>query len=249
MKSLSIALLVLGVGAGALPLRAASIAIINPSFEADTLACAPGCSTTNSITGWTGSSPGSSGFAYGVYKPGTVSYAGGVPNGVNVAYLLEDGPSVSIAQTLTANLLANDTYTLTFDVGLRSDTGVFAPGLGCYGFNILLEAGGNVLNSFLNSHGTSCGLVSTGSFTQLSVIYTSGAAPVGLGSPLQIVLTANGSGSAFEPGEIDFDQIALSDSTVAPVGPVSNAPEPEAFGVTLAGLLCLAWRATKRAKA
>ncbi len=222
-------------------LPAASIPINNPSFEADVLTCAPGCSTDGSITGWTGTV--SAATRFGVYKPGTASYPLGVPDGVNVAYLLEDGPSVSISQTLSATVQANDTYTLDSFAGVRLDSGVFNPGLGCYGLSVSLEAGGVVLaadNNFLTSP-----CPKAGTFEALTLSYTSGAKPAQLGDPLQIVLTAGGSGSPFEPAEIDFDNLSLSDTLS---GPVSGVPEPAVAGTTaVAFLFCgLAFRRRTR---
>ncbi len=234
MKYVSFALFFCGL---ATCVSAGSITINNPSFEADVLTCAPGCSTNDSITGWTGTlSPATH---FGVYKPGTVSYPAGVPNGVNVAYLLEDGPSVSISQTLSATVQANDTYTLNSFAGVRLDSNVFNPGLGCYGLSVSLEAGGTVLaadNNFLNAP-----CPAAGTFEALTLSYTSGATPAQLGDPLEIVLTAGGSGSPFEPAEIDFDNLSLSDTLS---GPVSGAPEPASIGTMAAALaLCaLAFR-------
>ena len=54
--------------------------------------------------------------------------------------------------------------------------------------------------------------VHTGQFTKISFTYTSGANPAGLGAPLQILLSANGSGSPNEPAEVDFDAISVSDT-------------------------------------
>ncbi len=222
-------LLLLGGLATQLP--AANITINNPSFEADVLSCAPGCSTDDSLTDWTGTV--NSATHFGAYKPGTNSYPGGVPNGVNVAFLLEDGPSVSISQTLSATVQANDTYTLSLDAGLRNDTNVYNPGLGCYGASAALEAGGTILASY-----TTCPAV-TGTFIPWTVTYSSGSNPAELGAPLEIVLTAIGSGSPYEPAEIDFDNLSLSD-TLGSGPPNAAAPEPASFvllGTGLAGLL------------
>ena len=194
---------------------AANIPIVNPNFDADVLNCSPGptCNTGGPISGWT-ESPTGSGVEYSASKVTTVSYPAGAPGGNQIAALVEDGPSANISQILTTNLKANDTYTLTFYVGLRADTTVFAPSFGCYGFNVSLLAGGNVLNSLLLADGNaSCSLVATGAFTRLSFTYTSGSNPVGLGSPLQIVLTAQGSGSNAEPAEIDFTEVTLTDTS------------------------------------
>ncbi len=194
---------------------AANIPIANPSFEIDIPVCVPAistCSTDDMITSWTGSQLTNANF--GVYIPGTESYPGGVPNGVNVAYLQELGNTETISQTLAAKLQANDTYTLTFYVGLRKDFMALPPALGCYGFNVTLLAGGHILNSFLTANGGSdCSFLTLGSFTKLSFTYSSGANPVGLGAPLQIVLTAQGTGTVTEPAEFDFDEITLTDSS------------------------------------
>ena len=198
---------------------AGNIPIANPSFEIDMITCIPGipsCNTSDAITSWTGSELVNA--AFGVYTPGTNSYPGGVPNGVNVAFLQELGNTESISQTLGSTLQANDTYTVSFYVGLRKDVNVIAPGLGCYGFNVTLLAGGHILNSLLqaNSGANFCSLVTIGTFTKFSFTYSSGSNPVGLGSPLQIVLTAQGTGSIFEPAEIDFDQITITDNALVP---------------------------------
>lgn len=222
-------------------LSAASLAVNNASFEADVLTCAPGCSTNDSITGWTGTV--GEGTQFGVYKPSTASYAGGAPNGVNVAYLLEDGPSVSISQTLSATVQANDTYTLTVDEGLRSDTNVFNPGLGCYGATVALEAGGTVL-----SEGSGCP-TSTGTFKPITVTYTAGANPATLGSPMQIVLTAVGSGSAYEPAEIDFDNVVLTDSLGNGNGGSAATPEPGSNLLVGGGLGLVGFLLRKRFRA
>jgi hypothetical protein len=212
----------------ATPGSAASIAITNASFESDVLNCAagtPGCSTNDTITGWTGTAP--SGTVFGVYKPGAASYPLGVPNGVNVAFLTEDGPSVSISQTLSATVQASDTYTLNYYVGLRADPTVFNPAFGCYGFSVSLEAGGMVLATA----NPSCP-ATTGTFESLNLVYNSGANPAQLGDPLEIVLTATGSGSPFEPAEIDFDNLSLSDAS----GSGNSAPEPASGLIVMVGL-------------
>ena len=120
--------------------QADTITILNPSFEADVFACSPGpgCATDDTLTDWTGSTANPSGFSgggvafnnFGVYKPGTAEYPGGVPDGVNVAYLSTNVYNVSISQVLGSDLVANDTYTLTGFVGIRKDTSVIPPALG-----------------------------------------------------------------------------------------------------------------------
>jgi hypothetical protein len=229
--------------------QASTITVLNPSFEADVLTCAPsspGCSTDDFITDWTGTTAYPGGFdgvgvdytgVYGVYNPGTVSYPGGVPNGVNVAFLQAIANSVSISQTLSATLEANATYTLTVWEGLRNDTGVIAPGLGCSGSNIALEAGGTVLNSLANETTVTCPTV-RGAFEEFTVTFNSaGVTPALIGDPLEIVLTANGSGSIYEPSEIDFDEVSLSDTLGTAGG--SPVPEPSTVGLMAAALVGL----------
>jgi hypothetical protein len=176
--------------------------------------------------------------------PSAVSYPGGgsnttpatgIPDGVNVAYALEDGPDASIYQFLTATLQANDTYTFTGYAGLRVDTGVFNPGLGCYGAGAVVEAGGNVLTPVVSGGDIPCPPHSTlGSFTEFTFTFSTGSDPAGLGDPLEIVLTASGSGNYSEPAEIDFDDLSLSDTLGSGSG--SGVPEPATFGTMAAAL-------------
>jgi hypothetical protein len=230
--------------------QASTITVLNPSFEADVLTCvpsSPGCSTDDFITDWTGTTAYPEGFngagtdytgAFGVYNPGTISYPGGVPNGVNVAFLQGIANSVSISQTLSATLQANDTYTLNVWEGLRDDTGVIDPGLGCNGSNISLEADGTVLNSLANETTVTCPSV-RGAFQEFTVTFNSaGVNAALLGDALEIVLTANGSGSIYEPSEIDFDAVSLTDTLGAPAGG-SPVPEPSTVGIMAAALVGL----------
>jgi PEP-CTERM motif len=228
--------------------QASTITVLNPSFEDDVLSCtpsSPGCGTNNSITDWTGSTAYPGGFDgvgvdytgdFGVYDPGTVSYPGGVPNGVNVAYVQAIANSASISQTLSATLQANDTYTLTVWEGLRDDTGVIDPGLGCNGSNISLEADGTVLNSLANETTVTCPSV-RGAFQEFTVTFNSaGVNPALLGDALEIVLTANGSGSIYEPSEIDFDAVSLSDTLGTP-GTGTAVPEPGSLAIMAAAFI------------
>jgi hypothetical protein len=236
------------IGGFAARLSAGAIFINNPSFEADVLGCSPSttCSTFDTVSNWTGGTADPNGFTgpesvsgtFGVYKPSTTSYPTGIPDGVNVAYLFTGSYSDSISQTLAADLLANDTYTLTALVGAP------AGGPGCSGFNVSLLAGGNVLNSITGEGEFTCVQETVGTFTEFTVTYTSPANPVGLGDPLQIVLEANGSGSSIEQAEIDFDKIALSD-TLTNSSP--TVPEPATLGMVCTALLGLGWWARKRA--
>ena len=227
--------------------QASTITILNPSFENQVFSTGTGTPYPyGTITDWTATTASPDGFngnvgdggAFGVYNPGTVSYPGGVPDGVNVAFLQGVANSVSISQTLSASLQANDTYTLTAWEGLRDDTGVLAPGLGCNGSNITLEAGGTVLNSLRNETTVTCPSV-RGSFQEFTVTFNSaGVDPALLGQSLGIVLTANGSGSIFEPAEVDFDKLSLTD-TLQTGGGGSTVPEPAMNGVIAGALVAI----------
>jgi hypothetical protein len=247
-KSMKCFTLVLLLGGLAAHLPAGTITILNPSFEADVLGCAasPTCENIDTITDWTGSTASPDGITgsfddggqFGVLKPSSAGFST-IPNGVNVAYLGGAAYSVSISQTLSADLLANDTYTLTVYIG--EEAGIAATGNGlqngqCNGFNASLEAGGNVMNSLVAAGNASCNSLSVGAFTEFTLTYTSGASPAGLGDPLQIVLTETGPGSIYEPAELDFDEVGLSD-TLSSNSP-ATAPEPATLG-TVAGTFAI----------
>jgi PEP-CTERM motif len=235
----------------ALPVSAETIAITNPGFESDVLSCAAGanCSTDDTITAWTGATADPLGFgdpggvnatgSFGVFKPSAVQYPSGIPGGVNIAYLFGTTYGTSISQVLGTTLSADDTYTLTVSIGRRADNNG-----GCNGFNAALEAGGVVLNSLVNAGDASCNSLTGGDFTQFALTYSSGDSPAQSGDPLEIVLSGNGSGSSIETAEIDFDNVALSDTLI----PGSPAPEPASMALLGSGLLALALLGRHRAR-
>jgi hypothetical protein len=221
-------------------LSAGAIPILNPNFDAQVLA--PGTASGsgagfNPITDWNQNDVTNTG--YSVYNPVASSYPGGVPGGHNVADVFSDGTTASIWQFLATSLQANDTYTLTGYAGFRLDTGIFAPGLDACNGNAMVEAGGNVLNASViggNINGnTGC---TPGNFTQFSIAFTTGANPAGLGMPLEIVLETLGTGSVYEPSELDFTGIALSDTASSGSGSGPGVPEPATFG-TMVGAVAL----------
>ncbi len=231
-------------------LLAGTITINNPGFEADVLNCAPSgtCGINQAITGWTGSTADPNGFAdgyngagtLGVYKPSSVQYPGGIAGGVNVAYVTGTTYSASISQVLGTTLLANDTYTMSVYVGQRVDLTGHA--VGCNGWSAALEAGGVVLAS-TNPITQSCNLTdpagqAIGSFIPVSFTYNSGANPAQLGDSLEVVLTSSGSGTALNQGEVDFDNVALSDTQNS--SPSSTTPEPASMALLGSGLIALA---------
>jgi hypothetical protein len=241
MKYLPIAFVICGLAAN---LSAGTIPILNPNFDAQVLL--PGQSTGsgaswNPITNWNQNDVTNTG--YSVYNPvAATSYPGGVPGGNNVADVFSDGTTASIWQFLSTDLQANDTYTLTGYAGFRLDTGIFAPALDACNGNAMVEAGGNVLNTPViggNINGSGC---TPGHFTQFTISFTTGASPAGLGQPLEIVLETLGTGSVYEPSELDFTGIALSDTA----GSVSAVPEPATFGAMAGGLALCIFRFRRR---
>jgi len=236
MKHLSATLFLCGLAAQS---QAASITILNPNFDAQVLA--PGATAGFGyipITDWSQNDVPNT--AYTVYNPAATSYPGGVPGGNNVADLLSDGTNADIWQFLTTDLQANDTYTLSGYAGFRLDTNIFAPALDGCGGNVSVEAGGNILNpqvlgGNINNNGVPC---SPGTFTPFSITFSTGANPAGLGQPLVIVLQTNGTGSVFEPTEVDYTGITLTDTS----GTAGTVPEPQTFatlGAALAVLIAL----------
>ena len=225
-------------------LSAGTITILNPNFDAQVLA--PGTGTGYGfipITDWNQNDVINT--DYSVYNPVASSYPGGVPGGHNVADVFSDGTTASIWQFLATNLQANDTYTLTGYAGCRLDTGVFQPGLdGCNG-NAMVEAGGNVLNPVVIGGNINNGTRVLGTFTQFTISFTTGANPAGLGEPLEIVLETLGTGSVYEPTELDFTGITLSDTANSGTGPGPAVPEPATFGA-MAGALALGILAFRR---
>jgi hypothetical protein len=237
MKYLPIAFVICGLAGN---LSAGSITIVNPNFDT-TPGLAPGAATGSGasnlnppISGWSQNDVPNTG--YSVYNPTSSNYPGGVPVGINVADVFSDGTTASIWQFLATNLQANDTYTLTGYAGFRLDTGIFNPGLDWCNGNATVEAGGSVLNAPVNGGNiNNGGRCTPGTFTPFSISFSTGANPAGLGLPLEIVLETLGA-TVYEPSELDFTGITLSDT--ADSGSGSAVPEPATFG-TMAGALAL----------
>jgi hypothetical protein len=208
MRSLMLLTAVLTICASAV---ASSITINNPSFETP-VQCA-GCFTYDSSTGWV--SVGS----VSTWRPvlGDGQYTS-LPDGSQVAAIGEPGPG-EISQDLTATVLANTTYTLTFWVGQRSDTPLSA-------YDVALLGGGSTLGS--NSDGDP----SPGTFIEQTIVYNSGPSPAELGQTLEITVSGTGEGQA------DFDLFSLDAS---PTGITSSTPEPSNFWLVLGSLGLVAW--------
>lgn len=168
---------------------AAPIAVLNPSFEAQSLTIQE--FTVGVLTDW--NAPG----AQGAFRPSAFQFNGGnpqglqtdpavgIPDGVNVAY--SNGGTISqvLGDTLTAGLL----YTLMVDVGSRLD-------LPSPGYVVQLLAGGEVLDS------TSAPTPVIGQFVTATVSFLAPANHPDLGKPLEIRLLTDGQ-------QNDFDNVRL----------------------------------------
>jgi hypothetical protein len=163
-----------------------AIPILNAGFEDDVLACEPGqyCSQF-SITGWL------CGPESGTFRPSTVNFPTGVPEGMNVAYIGNSLATGSILQVTPAIVKANTTYTLTLSVGHRAD----------YAFTGYVAAltAGNVTLAYDSSLSPPAG-----SFLTDAIVYRSGAEPPQLGHALTIFVKSLGS------GQVEIDDVSLT---------------------------------------
>ena len=90
-----------------------------------------------------------------------------------------------------------------------------------------------MLNSLVNE-GKVNAFLTPGTFVPFTVTFNSGSTPAQLGQALEIVLTDDGSGNQFEPSEIDFDKLSLTDTSQSGGG--STVPEPS-LGLVLAAAM------------
>jgi len=190
-----------------------SVSIQNPSFEiTNTLDQSSGCNTGSTacfnngpVPGWTTLAGG-----FGSFAPNSSFFNLPLPDGSIVAFT----NGGTLAQTLTGiSFLPNSVYTLSVDVGRRSDVG-----LANYSLNLL--DGSSV---FCTSGATSNGSITSGTFADVTLTCATGATvPAGF---LGIELTGAGT-------QIDFDNVHL-DVTTSTV----STPEPSALALTSVGLL------------
>ena len=230
-RALALSLLTVGAVGGmsgvawATPSPPTPIAIVNPSFEADTTPNGSSGSQDywyyGSFTGWTFNGVGGGGW----YHPSTLEYPGGgnsstaatgIPDGSQVAFL-QGG--AGLKQILTTNLVSNAAYTLTFYVGQRADVALPA------NYSVELLAGSSVLASAADPVNPAAGTFGLGSLTFTSQFFDPHA-----GLPLAIVLSMGG-GSGF----VNFDNLGLSVVTDANI----FVPEPSGVALLAVGLIAV----------
>lgn len=198
-------------GLASRPAWAQTISVTNPGFESNALADG---GFTLSITGWT--IAGSA----GTYNPTSTQYPGGVPEGMNVAFI--NGGSIS--QVLGATLTADTSYTLQVDVGDRADTPFPVYSVGLYAGGVLLAEDPGLL------------LPPNGTFLTSTVTFLALVGNPNLGQPLEIRLANNGV-------QTNFDNVRLEALDVAAI------PEPGTCALVAMGLLPLAGSVVRRRRA
>jgi hypothetical protein len=188
MRQFVLVLAVAGVSVATLFAQktATAIPILNPGFEWDVMACAPGYYCDGwFLTGW------QCGPSTGIFKPSAVEFPNGIPGGTNVAYIGNTVVTGSILQTLGAAVQANTTYTLQLSIGARAD-------LAFTGYWAVLLAG----NVTLASDNTLT--PAPGTFLTDVIVYKSGAAPPQLGQRLPILVKSVGT------GDVSVDNVSLT---------------------------------------
>jgi hypothetical protein len=220
LKFLGLATLTLWAGAA---LSAATIAITNPSFEADNLA--PGGIQNSAPFGWADFL--GNGLA-GAWHPDAAYFNLPVPDGNSVLFVSYLGTASRARQTLDAVLEANTLYTLTYYVGRRLDLPLNA-------YAVMLTAGGGMIAS------DSGGNPTAGNFVMRSFSFATGEFPDGLGTILGIDVDA--AGQSPNGGQAVFDAFSLTAVSTLE----SGAPEPSTFFLMGGAMLAAAgWSRRRR---
>ena len=163
---------------------ATSIAIVNPSFEADIQGY--GGYSYLFISGWGGNGTN------GTWYPSTTYYPSGVPDGVNIAY----NNFGTLSQTLTTLLADSTTYTLGVWIGLRGDYAAW----GSHNYVIELLAGSTVIATAANPV-----IPGVGQFGLATLTYTSALIDPYAGQALGIALINYGP-------QMNYDNVTLNAS-------------------------------------
>lgn len=204
------------------PAAAVDIPINNPGFEDDPVAM--GCFAVFTPNAWSVYDPNGiqgAGDVVGGLHPEGGPYFPAAPEGDHVAIVflqgeIEGGP-MGLTQVLGENLLANQRYTLSVQVGdIASGTGPppcdvfgFFDLDGFPGYQVQLLAGGVVIAEDANSLAAT---LTDGVFLQSTVEITIGDAHPQLGQPLEVrLINLNTIDTPEHPGiEVDFDDVHLT---------------------------------------
>jgi hypothetical protein len=224
MKIHVLAAVALGVIVAGSHANAASISILNFSFESPTTN--NGGVSGPSVPNWAYSNSTN---ASGVYAPTSTQYGGVNPfDGTQVAYLQETS-TTTISQVLATTVAPNTVYTLSFLLGIRND-----------------RPTDNSLSSFSGAVTAGTTVFTTASTTTAPVgdqfkletyTFTTGAT-VNTGAFLTVTLSGSVNGS----GEYDYDKVTLNSASTTTV------PLPPAVwtGMGLLGVLGLSMVARRK---
>jgi len=198
------------------PAWASPVPIVNPGFEAQTLADG---ATATPITGWTNVAGGASAF-----NPTATQFTNGSAEGNNVASIYEGADGAGISQILAGDLgklQINADYVLTVKVGDSKDASFD-------GYKIQLRADGNLLAEDDNTV-----VAIDDDFVTATVNYTynAGLHSALVGQPLEIRLLGKNLGAG--TGEVVFDDVQL---TVALFNPIAD---PGSYSIFVSDSLSL----------